>query len=534
MKIHHIISVLLCCVLSLVSSCEKAPLLVLSGSNALFFPEEGGTQKVSFSSNRPGTASSSEPWCKAAVVPKLNSEGGGTVTITCAPNTTYDSRIATVTIKAGELMEVITVTQDKNLELLVDNQEFNVDFHAQVIRIDVQASVDYSIEIEESARSWLSVSETRALSSNNLELDVAANEAFYDRIGQITLRQVNGSLCQTIVVRQNNAYISPEPHFREGVELICLVFRLMGQTEFQYSIPIVSESVDAFFASMKDHEALKIAKESRVGYDAVTAFGLHLLISENGVISFNPVFLENTDTSLGRWPESLKGKMLTALNDFYEKSNFHEWYESVEPLRRQVIQSFKRHNEIDYGWFDTFYGPSENLTTQIVLSFLIGKHNHGLSVDLPDGGKLLSPVMGSIQQDKNGNPYYSSGILGTLIHEFSHPYCNPLIDKYWDSMAEKAELVYNQVDAQMISMAYGRPQTMICETLVRACTIRYLLTHGYDNKEQLILNEESKGFLLMRCLVDVLEEREQHPTLYPTLDAFMPEVVKAINAYSIP
>ena len=101
-------------------------------------------------------------------------------------------------------------------------------------------------------------------------------------------------------------------------------------------------------------------------------------------------------------------------------------------------------------------------------------------------------------------------------------------------MEEKASKVFNLVADQMKSQAYSTPKTMMYETLVRSCELRYFMTHGYEQyKEYLIQYEESYGFVLVRMLVDVLEKREQQQAQYATLDDFMPEIIKAINDYQL-
>ena len=387
--------------------------------------------------------------------------------------------------------------------------------------------------------SWLEVSPSSGQSTeSDAVVSVRCNKnTSYDPLsGTIMINA--GGLREFISVTQDARESYPvELHFSEGVELICLIFRLMGASEFEYTIPVVAESADSFFAPMKSHEAIKIAREckqSGVGYDAVTAYGLHLLISDGGSISFNPFYVESTDSSFNRWPDYLKSMMLVALNDFYLQSKFHEWYQSLDPLCQQATDSFKRNCDIDYEWFDRFFGPKEDLSIQILLSFLIGNHNHGLSVDLANGSFLLSPIMGSIKQGNNGIPYYSSGIVSTVAHEFCHPYCNPLISKYWESIKNKANTVFTTVESQMKSQAYSKPQTMMNETFVRACSTRYLITHGYDqSKEELIQYQESRGFMMVRSLVDVLEMREKNQAQYTTMDDFMPEIIKAINNFQL-
>lgn len=447
MRLSRLFPLVCLSIVFLLASCQTAPFLSLLAPNAISFPEEGGTQTVSFSTNSEWTVITSSSWIEVSPSSGNTTDGEVVVSVRCGQNTSYDPLRGTITIVADGLREFISVTQDARLSFPV------------------------------------------------------------------------------------------ELHFREGVELMCLIFRLMGAPEFEYAIPVVAESADTFFASMKDHEAIEIARECRrygVSYDAVTAYGLHLLISDGGSISFNPFYVESTDSSFNRWPDYLKSMMLVALNDFYLQSKFHEWYQSLDPLRQKATDSFKRNCDIDYEWFDRFFGPKEDLSIQILLSFLIGNHNHGLSVDLANGSFLLSPIMGSIKQGNNGIPYYSSGIVGTVAHEFCHPYCNPLISKYWESMKDKANAVFTTVESQMISQAYSTPQIMMYETFVRACSTRYLITHGYDqSKEELIQYEESRGFMMVRSLVDVLEMREKNQAQYTTMDDFMPEIIKAINNFQL-
>lgn len=803
---------ILCCIFGLVSSCEKDPFLSLNSPNTITFSEQGGTQKVSFTTNRDWTVSSSESWCMVSPSSGLKSDGDVSLTITCGANPNYDSRSATVTIKVEELVESITVNQDTKIGFLVDKWTYRVDNSAHIIPIEVQSNVEYFVDIEESSRNWISLVKTKSLSTNIIELSVAANNTHYDRKGQLIIKQIGGDLTETIIVMQdksqgilvaspeyklsnsaqtlnvevqsdveydveslatwikfvetkalssstivlsidanesydsrtgtvlvkqtngdqietititqsqtNGIFVTPtefnldyqaqsveldirnnvpftisipsdakdwisiqsntttkaltndkvilsiaqnesdddreayvtikqndgplvetvkiaqghkdklsvakdkyaisykeqqfeidvvsnvdysistdvdwlsvsnygsssasytvsvlenkddthhrvghivlsqidgdlrtevnvaqdrtitglfyskEPQFSEGVELISLIWRFIDASEYNdCRVQIVNETADAFFASMRTHEVFNIARELRyqnhgAGYDACASFGLSLLISNDGLISFNPFYKDVYDP-YNRFPNELKVKLLASLNDFYKKSNFHEWYESLEPLRQQAIDIFKTIVDVDYKWFDLFYGPIEGLSTQVILGFLNGRHNYGCSFDLSYGGRLLSPVLGCIKQDKSGISFLSD-MVGTLIHEFSHPYCNPLIDKYWESMKDKANSLFPEVESLMRSMAYTDAKIMMYETLVRACTIRYLITHGYSkNKESLIKIDESSGFMMVRSLVDALEIREQNWSKYQTLDDFMPEIVKAINDYQL-
>ena len=121
--------------------------------------------------------------------------------------------------------------------------------------------------------------------------------------------------------------------------------------------------------------------------------------------------------------------------------------------------------------------------------------------------------------------------MNLIVHEFSHPYCNPLIDEYWSSIENKAKELYNIVGSTMSNNAYSIV-SMMSETLVRASAIRYMLTHNQEDLvEQAILNEVNGGFLMVKMLVELLEKYEQASGKYASLAAFMPEIVNAINQF---
>ena len=326
-----------------------------------------------------------------------------------------------------------------------------------------------------------------------------------------------------------------EPYFSETVELMGLIFRLAGAEEYNgCQVSTVANSADSYFASVKNHLAVELAKQYRlinVGYDAVMGYGCQLIFNDRGEIIFDPNYLEGSNPSFNRWRPQQKTSMLAAVNDFYEESDFHDWFVSTKSEQEQAIASFKTVANIDYTWFDSFFGKTDQLASRIILSFMIGGHNNGISLKRKDGTLLLTPVMGSLSQ-QNQNVNYNGGI-GTIIHEFSHPYCNPLMEANGSDISTKANEVYSIVKELMTTnQAYGNALTMMNETLVRASTIRYLISHNLkDQAHQHLANDERRGFMMVRTLVKTLEKREQEADKYPTLADFMPELVKAINEF---
>jgi hypothetical protein len=222
--------------------------------------------------------------------------------------------------------------------------------------------------------------------------------------------------------------------------------------------------------------------------------------------------------------------MLVAVNSFYKESKFHTWFESIKSEREAAVSAFKAKHNMDYAWLDSFYGKTDNISSRIILSFMAGGGNYGISFTRKNGTFLLTPVFGSLSQT-NGSIRFG-GDPQLLAHEFSHPYCNPLINANWADISTKAAEVFNKVSDLMKSQAYGSSKTMMYETLVRSCAIRYMIDHGYgDSRDSMISKHEDKGFIMVRTIVDTLDKYEQEPDKYTTLSDFMPEIIKAINNF---
>lgn len=192
----------LLCVLATLPSCEKAPFITMTGPRTFTFTRDGGTQDFTFSCNRDWSVSSSESWIRVSPSSGKAEDGGITVNITCDPNTTYDARSATVTVKLAEISESLTITQDTGIGLVLSPTIFNLTNASQDIEVEVQKNVQYSINIDEAAAGWIKTGGTKALTTDKVVFHIAANESYDVREGKITFKQVDGSLTGTVLVKQ--------------------------------------------------------------------------------------------------------------------------------------------------------------------------------------------------------------------------------------------------------------------------------------------------------------------------------------------
>ena len=335
---------------------------------------------------------------------------------------------------------------------------------------------------------------------------------------------------------------SPIPaRFDECVELMATVWRLSGSEEYnRCRVPQYAHEVDSVFGPYKDHPVVQLARqyqnESGISYDAVASYGLHLTLNANGAIVLDDSFLEGSDNSFDRWSEQQKKEFLEPLNDFYRKSHFHDWYLQQDILFDEVEEAFEAINQqIDYDWFNDYFGAESGSTFRIVLSLLVGPNNYGCSAKLKDGTNALSPVIGCYQVDDSGNISYNANtVLSVVIHEFCHHYCNPLNSQFWSLMEASAEKVFKEREEQLRQSAYGSALIMMNETFVRASVIRYMKAHYPQADESaLVKGEEHSGFILTQTLCDALKQYEQQRDKFPTMSDFMPALAKAVNDFDL-
>lgn len=174
----------------------------MTGPRSYSFTHDGGSQTFAFACNRDWSISASDSWVRVSPSSGQAADGDIIVSLAVSPNMTYDSRTATLILMAEGLSETISVTQDMGLGLIVSPTSFDLTNEAQTIEIEVQKNVSYSIMIDETCKEWIKQGGTRALSADKISFSISANNTYDNREGRITVKQTDGNLSETIVVRQ--------------------------------------------------------------------------------------------------------------------------------------------------------------------------------------------------------------------------------------------------------------------------------------------------------------------------------------------
>jgi hypothetical protein len=322
------------------------------------------------------------------------------------------------------------------------------------------------------------------------------------------------------------------------VELMSVIFRLAGNNEYARSrIPSYDADTEKHFAPFKEHPAVKYAAELKekygVSYDAVMAMAIHVTgaasLGEKVPFEPRPAGLD------GRWNPETARKFLALTREFVKDTKFEEFYAAHKPLYELAARRLQE--TLDKGahleWFDSFFGPVKDADFRIAIGMLNGGGNYGGRVALPGGRKEMYSIIGVWRTDADGNPVFPDGVVSTVVHEFTHSYTNPLVDRFKKDLEPAGKKIFPLVEQQMRSQAYGNWETLMYESLNRACELRYdRVYYSSDAVKRAEEYEISRGFHWVPGLGEVLGEYDAAPRKYKDLGEFFPKIVEYFNAYA--
>jgi hypothetical protein len=322
------------------------------------------------------------------------------------------------------------------------------------------------------------------------------------------------------------------------VELMSIIFRLAGNTEYtQCRVPAYDQAIDRHFAAWRDHPAVRLARALRetdgVGFDAVMKMAVHIkdvkTLAERVPFDSPELKLES------RWHGIKARRFLEEARKFVADTDFAGFLRSQQPLYEATNTRLRAYVEknVDLEWFNRFFGSHSKARFLIAPGLANGGSSYGASITPPDGIEEIYAIAGVWTVDTDGQPTFGGAWTPTLVHEFVHSYANPLIDLHATELREAGDRLFKSTEERMRRQAYGNGHTVLYESLVRACTARYILAHqGVEAAEKAVAQEKRNSFLWTGELFQLLGEYEKDRVQYPTLEPFMPRVVSFFNDVS--
>ena len=202
--------------------------------------QQGGTATVSFTAAADWTAEATAitralDW--VSVQPTSGTAGDVTLTITTQPNDTYDERNAAIVLTCAGQQTTLTVTQKQQDALLVSSNKVELEAEGGSFTLTVQANVSVSHAIEEGA-SWLTATQTRALTESTLAFEAAANDGTDSRQAVITL--TGGGLTEQVTVYQagtDPVLVLGQREYLVGSDGETIQVELQSNTDYEVQMP---------------------------------------------------------------------------------------------------------------------------------------------------------------------------------------------------------------------------------------------------------------------------------------------------------
>ena len=322
------------------------------------------------------------------------------------------------------------------------------------------------------------------------------------------------------------------------IELVSLVFRLAGNPEYNHArVATYATEVENQFRRFQDHPCIALARQLRatqgISYDACMSLAVLLSGAENPelrvVLDPWPEFLDR------RWTAESATNFVVLLGRFARDSSFDQFIQAHAAVFETTQSRLKSMVDADahLEWFDRFFGARPQANFTIIPGLLNGGACYGPHSRDSAGCEELFCILGVGQTDSQGLPVFRAGMLGTVVHEFAHSYANPIIDRHIHQLEPAGQKLFATVARQMEAQAYGSPETLLRESLVRACVVRYL--RQYDGRlaaDLAIAQQIARGFSWMGELSELLGDYEQHRDHYPDLEAFSPRLIQFFNDYA--
>jgi hypothetical protein len=318
----------------------------------------------------------------------------------------------------------------------------------------------------------------------------------------------------------------------ERVELLNVIQYLGGYPVLNQSENLqYKKDIDSFFYKFKGHDAVTLNADVAgkfLNFDRAVNFILHYSLPDfKQSVPFTDSELEklhisNANDTLALIAEKFKS--------FYKETNFRKFYKSHKKLynnmRRPVAKELSKYNIPKI--FADYYGEGQKVSYNIILAPML--HDGGFASDIVLKKKHnFFAIVGPTYDSISSQPQFDTKTIFSdyVIHEFSHNFCNPVIDNNWSELS-KLDCIFTQVAKDMKRQGYGSWRSCCNEYLVRANEIVLNRKIFGDEKASELMNDfiQNRKFVILKEIVPAIEnEYLSDRKKYSTLEEFFPRIL---------
>lgn len=173
-------------------------------SFTLQFEAEGGQKSITFNADSNWTVSTSNEWINVSKSSGTKSDTSFKVDI--ETNDSLEGRDGYIVMYAANNKSYrfdIHQNGEQPSFKINSNGEYEVLAKGGNVSVKLETNLEYTVEIPSSAKSWITLSDTRAIREETLTFIIAANQDFDERKANINIVNKDNSVLKTIVIVQH-------------------------------------------------------------------------------------------------------------------------------------------------------------------------------------------------------------------------------------------------------------------------------------------------------------------------------------------
>jgi hypothetical protein len=174
-----------------------------TGTISITKSEGMSTEVFTVKSNKKWAVSSDQAWC---TVSPLSGSNDGTVTYSVAPNSSIDSRNATVTVTSGTLKRMLAIKQNSvPTSLTLSPAAFTMGLESGSNKFTITSNANWTVS---SDQSWCTFSPASGSKNRDITFNVTKNEGTASRTAKITVKNIKDGITtdtKTVQITQENS-----------------------------------------------------------------------------------------------------------------------------------------------------------------------------------------------------------------------------------------------------------------------------------------------------------------------------------------
>lgn len=213
-------------------------------------------------------------------------------------------------------------------------------------------------------------------------------------------------------------------------------------------------------------------------------------------------------------------QLLKLETELAKDSNYFDFFSDMKKFYLPILDKINKEIvKLPYiSLIESQYGKEQNSYNFVVSSLMKG--NYGICFANKDSYKMdMFSVFST--DDFSLSPT-------VILHEYSHPFINPLTEKHIE-LVQKYEEAYEWLKPYKLpdyKSGYGDWAECVNEHLVRTMVIHLLKKSNYtDLANEVLKNEQLCGYKYVPLILEKYEYYDKNRSLYHTFESFYPQVL---------